>query len=218
MGHILGNALAARSQVDFDIIIASDAEDRRNFDRIFQNLPDGISFRFIEHQGTGFDAKIKYAFRQTRQMGYQNIAVIGNDCLDITPDIFATAFLKLKTQDLVIGPTGDGGFYLLATRCYTPQIFENVAWCCENVFQQICANAQQLQQHTAHLPCRSDIDSGRDLRQWIINALDQSLLAHLILSILKQRHQHQPLYQLPFIIRLAAEKQLWQLPPPTRLA
>jgi glycosyltransferase A (GT-A) superfamily protein (DUF2064 family) len=47
-------------------------------------------------------------------MGYQNCVIVGSDLFDLKASIIETAFEKLVTHEVVIGPAEDGGYYLLA--------------------------------------------------------------------------------------------------------
>ena len=213
--HILSNAQIARETVDFDFVVVSDAEDFPNIERVFASLPGTPEFKFVEHQGQGFETQLKHAFEQTQALGYQNIAVVGNDCLDITPTIFANAFLQLDQHEMVLGPAADGGFYLLATSNYTPQIFDHVVWNGDAVFKQVCENAAALGNTLALLPCFQDIDSRNDLHDWIKSANGRlSTLAAAIAAIITSKATYSPQYTLSFIPRRESEALLWQLPPP----
>lgn len=214
--HILSKAITARESVDFDFIIASDEKDLPNITQVFSRLGQHGEFTFLPHREAHFGAKLDDTFYQIRQLGYENIAVIGNDCLEITPAIFSETFLQLETHETIIGPAYDGGFYLLATRHYDSSLFANVEWCCKNVFQQICRNAHQLGHRLHFLSCFKDIDSGAELRQWLIEALDYpSPLALLLLAILKLPQNQPSFYHLPFLPDKLREKEIWQLPPPS---
>ena len=215
LSHIIGQALGAQERADFDFVVASEAEDVANLNQVFDGFARPVDYTFVEHRGDQFAAKLKHALDETQALGYQNIAVIGNDCLDLTSDIFAEAFLGLRDKDLTIGPATDGGFYLLGMRNYSPALFDDVEWCAGSVYQQICRNAANLSASVQTLPRRDDIDSGHALRRWIQAALDgTSPLAKILFSILNRLQHQYHIFIRPFLSKRHIERTFWQLPPP----
>jgi uncharacterized protein len=108
--------------------------------------------------------RMSHAFMTTFAEGYQSVIIIGTDCPQLTPELLSQAFQALLTHDLVLGATTDGGYYLLGLRQPMPELFVDVAWSTEVVFQQTIAIAQQLGLAIAQLPTLSDVDRPEDLR------------------------------------------------------
>jgi rSAM/selenodomain-associated transferase 1 len=95
---------------------------------------------------------------------HDKVVIIGSDCASLTPEIVQEAFDALDKNDFVVGPTFDGGYYLLGMRSFQPTVFENVEWSTESVFPTTIEriNALNATYHlTEHL---SDIDFEED---WI---------------------------------------------------
>jgi rSAM/selenodomain-associated transferase 1 len=102
------------------------------------------------------------AFRQAFEAGAEKVVIMGSDCPEITGEIIDAAFNLLAANNVVIGPTFDGGYYLLGMNQYYPGLFDNVEWSTENVFPttiEICANAGLS---VGLLPQLSDIDHEED--------------------------------------------------------
>ncbi|MCH2065263.1 MAG: TIGR04282 family arsenosugar biosynthesis glycosyltransferase [Roseibacillus sp.] len=81
-------------------------------------------------QGEGdLGARLTRAARQSFEEGYQKIAFIGSDCIEISSRWIQAAFAQLNDRhDAVIGPTPDGGYHLLAMQRYLPTLFEEIPW------------------------------------------------------------------------------------------
>jgi len=62
--------------------------------------------------------------------------IIGSDCPEISAKLIEEAFLKLNDKDVVIGPTYDGGYYLLGMKNLHQELFQNIDWSTEKVFDQ----------------------------------------------------------------------------------
>mgnify|MGYP002622972538 CR=1 FL=1 len=105
------------------------------------------------------------AFFETACSAAQFAAVIGADTPTLPVEFIAEAFERLSSCDCVIGPSTDGGYYLLALRQATPSLFENVDWGTEHVLQQTMERASDAQLTVHHLPVWSDVDTIDDLRR-----------------------------------------------------
>lgn len=85
---------------------------------------------FQKHQQKGADlgVRMENAFINAFDTGYEKVLIIGSDLFDLTPKHINEAFEKLNTNDVVIGPAEDGGYYLLGMTQLQPNIFKNKAW------------------------------------------------------------------------------------------
>ena len=110
---------------------------------------------------------LEHAFTQE----FESVVIIGSDIPDITTDILQNAFEILKHIDLVLGPAGDGGYYLIGVhrktfRYWNPQLFNNISWGTENVLPQTLAIAEKLGLNYSLLDTLYDVDRPEDLRVW----------------------------------------------------
>lgn len=212
--HLLNIARSAQSQMPFELVFVSDAGDQKNIHRAVEVFPDLPPVHFISHRGESFGKKIQHALSATFSIGYDQVAIIGNDCLDLTPEILAQTFAALETRETVLGPAKDGGFYLLGLRRFDARLFENVQWCGAQVSDQISANIGQMHRSLAILPTLKDIDSYRDLFNWLCQTQTANrwlirYLRHLLLQT-----GFRQIFIPPVIRRRQLSRWKWQLPPP----
>jgi len=106
-----------------------------------------------------------HAFETTLKK-YSKAIIIGSDCPEISPDIINEAFTQLDSHDVVIGPTYDGGYYLLGMNEMTPELFKNIAWSTETVFDQTIEIIKNAQLSHAVLEKLSDLDYLEDLEKF----------------------------------------------------
>ena len=110
------------------------------------------------------------------------VVVIGGDCLEITPELVRSAFDNLEENDAVIGPSYDGGYYLLGLRgpwrdnhrC----LFEDMDWGTESVFGVTLDRMKSIMGiEPVILEKHRDIDTLEDLKDFLSNSinLDSSL-------------------------------------------
>jgi len=110
-------------------------------------------------------SKMKAAFANAFKKS-QRVVIIGSDCASLTSDIVADAFAKLDSNDFVIGPAMDGGYYLLGMRSFQPAVFENIEWSTASVFPDTLKNIEGLGMTCGLLPELSDIDYEEDWDRW----------------------------------------------------
>jgi rSAM/selenodomain-associated transferase 1 len=109
-------------------------------------------------------ARMQAAFEDSFSSGYQHICVIGSDCYELTTEIIQQAFEALQHDDVVIGPSADGGYYLLGLSRMQPSLFTNIAWSTGTVLQQTIAACIGASCTHKFLPLLHDIDDEHD---WI---------------------------------------------------
>ena len=96
--------------------------------------------------------------------GFQSVVIIGADSPTLPDEIVTEAFVRL-TQDetIVVGPSSDGGYYLIGLRHLDAGLFEQINWGSENVLAQTQARAAALNLSLSLLPEWSDVDTPEDL-------------------------------------------------------
>lgn len=92
--------------------------------------------------------------------------IIGTDCPGLNADLIAKAFEQIHSQDLVLGPALDGGYYLLGLRHFIPKLFIGINWGTSAVLQQTVDIATQLNLSVTYLPQLADVDRPEDLFVW----------------------------------------------------
>ena len=96
--------------------------------------------------------------------------IVGSDCASLTHEIIKTALEKLDEYPFVVGPTFDGGYYLLGMNSYEPSVFEDIEWSTETVFPTTLLRMASLRKRCFFLPQLSDIDYEEDWLKygWLI--------------------------------------------------
>lgn len=95
------------------------------------------------------------------------VMIIGSDIPGITRAHIACGFAGLGDHDVVIGPAGDGGYWLIGQkRVPKPlRLFADVEWSTEHVLQQTCNNLP-ARVECAMLDTLEDIDTAEDLARY----------------------------------------------------
>lgn len=105
--------------------------------------------------------KMQNAFELLFNKGYQNCIIIGSDLFDLKTTIIENAFQKLNTNDVVIGPAKDGGYYLLGLKKMNVTLFQNKKWGTNTVLKDSLINL--IDDKLFLLEILNDIDTYDDL-------------------------------------------------------
>ena len=92
--------------------------------------------QFVAQRGGDLGAKLAFAVEGAFERGAASVLLIGGDCAELGPKEFTAAATGLKSHEVVLGPSKDGGYYLLGLRRVRPEIFEGIAWSTAVVAEQ----------------------------------------------------------------------------------
>lgn len=99
------------------------------------------------------------------------VVVIGTDTPAAGADTVARALAALDTADVVLGPSRDGGYYLLALRELRPALFAGISWSTESVLAETAARARALGLGVTFLEVETDVDTAGDLTPEVVGLL-----------------------------------------------
>lgn len=123
-------------------------------------------FKKFVQRGDGLGARMAGAFRQAFADRADRAVIIGSDCPELGGALLKEAFSLLDRHDFVLGPTPDGGYYLLGMRAFEPSVFEGIAWSTESVRSATLEKIGALGKTCALLPEHSDVDTEADWRKF----------------------------------------------------
>ncbi|MFZ1750627.1 MAG: TIGR04282 family arsenosugar biosynthesis glycosyltransferase [Saprospiraceae bacterium] len=138
------------------------------------DLDDWSPDIYVKHlqQGDDLGNRMEHAFERVFELSHNESStitktiIIGSDCPDITPNIIEKAFVALDQHDIVIGPTFDGGYYLLGMKKFNHQIFRDIVWSSDSVFTATTQKADQLLLSYFLLDTLNDVDDEEDWNQF----------------------------------------------------
>jgi len=125
----------------------------------------GNSIRFYPQKGSTLGERLSNAFRSVFDKGAKKVIVIGTDAPLINNKVIEEALEKLKKSTAVIGPSYDGGYYLLGLSVFYVDLFMNIDWSTPKVFEQTVNTLRTLGINHSLLDKQFDIDTGKDLNR-----------------------------------------------------
>lgn len=123
--------------------------------------PEADFFKYRQASGD-LGERMAQAFRQVLDEHGGPALIVGSDCPELSASLIEQAFSALYTTDFVLGPTPDGGYYLLGMSRFYPEVFEGIAWSTSAVFEQTTQIIRSLGKSVTLLPVLSDIDVEED--------------------------------------------------------
>lgn len=128
----------------------------------------GKRYSYVPQKGRNLGERMKNGFTFSFSKGYKYVIIIGSDSPDLSNEIIEAAFHSLKLRDAVIGPSFDGGYYLIGFKAGTflPKIFEQIRWGSETVFNDTLNIFKKNNYKIRILPKRIDIDRHDDLKRF----------------------------------------------------
>lgn len=115
--------------------------------------------RHIPQRGPDFAARLAHAFADARSLGYEEVVVVPGDVPNLDERTIARAFDRLRRFSVVLGPSPDGGVYLIGCRGAADDLLRGVRWCSAQVTRDLLARAPDA----SLLDRRGDLDRARDL-------------------------------------------------------
>ena len=154
------NHVQELDQTDFYLVFAPDDA------RLLMEKLAPSCFRLFPQQGDDLGGRMAAVFERLFQMGHKNIALIGGDLPPVPLGFFdqAYAFLMSLKKRVVLGPSRDGGYYLVGCNQPTPEIFQGMTWSHSEVLTETQNKLASLKVDYHLLPPWFDIDTVDDLR------------------------------------------------------
>ncbi|GAB1446049.1 TIGR04282 family arsenosugar biosynthesis glycosyltransferase [Flammeovirgaceae bacterium] len=122
-------------------------------------------------KGETLGQRIEHAVKHGFEKGYHSVCVIGSDCYELSEDILNESFTTLKTMDAVIGPSKDGGYYLLGMKKFVSDFFKNKEWSTSTVAMETINDFDRLGLTYQVLPLLTDVDTEEDLPKEMLEKL-----------------------------------------------
>jgi len=140
-------------------IIAYDSKSKRP--SYIESIAD--SFALYEQKGRDLGDRMNNAFEYAESLGFSKTVIIGSDSPNLPATFIKKAFDKLNTYDFVIGPSKDGGYYLIGTKQPSSKLFEGIKWSSDSVLNNTIKNARRLDKKVYLLHLWYDVDTPQNL-------------------------------------------------------
>ena len=124
-------------------------------------------FFLIAQQGNGFGERLQSAVQDLLNIGFVAVCLINSDSPTVPASIFteATQVLAQPGERVVLGPSDDGGYYLIGLKKLHARLFEEIDWSTEKVLRQTIDRAREIDLDVHLLPSWFDVDDRATLQR-----------------------------------------------------
>jgi uncharacterized protein len=156
---LLEDTLAlARSLTSLQVAVMCPESDQNELAQLF-----GHTVQVVAQQGQGLAAGLTSVFRHFTAAGGQQVIAFNSDSPHLAPSVLDSAFKILVTHDVVVGPTHDGGYYLVGAKAAHPALFETDGMGTRSALDRLMTRTKALELSTGFTEPFYDIDVANDL-------------------------------------------------------
>jgi rSAM/selenodomain-associated transferase 1 len=161
----VADVLATVKTLGFPFQICFYPEDKRAL--MLQWL--GEEYHYVPQRGKNLGERMKYGFVDAFADENERVVITGSDAPDLPLSILRRAFDGLTTHDVVIGPSQDGGYYLIGFRrdTFLPPVFDNIPWSTPTVFDMTMSILHDQGLKVSLLPEWQDVDTVGDIKRLV---------------------------------------------------
>ncbi len=133
----------------------------------FKVLEGRYGARLLLQRGPDLGARMRQAMQDAFDQGTQAVILTGTDLPTLPRAHLQQALTLVKGHDVVLGPTADGGYYLIGLRKMMPALFDGIAWSTASVFAETKKKIEAAGLSLGLLPECRDVDTLDDLKHFI---------------------------------------------------
>jgi rSAM/selenodomain-associated transferase 1 len=132
-------------------------------------------FSLLPQRGDKFGERLYFAAEDLFKCGFASVCLIDSDSPTLPAKNLAEAVELLSTREgrVVLGPSDDGGYYLIGLKKPHRHLFEQIDWSTERVLNQTIQRASEIGLEAKLLPTGYDVDDGASLRRLCEELLDE---------------------------------------------
>ena len=132
-------------------------------------------FRLLPQRGEGFGQRLGFAVEDLFRCGFNSICLIDSDSPTVQAGAYmeATGLLSQPGDRVVLGPSDDGGYYLVGLKENHPELFGNIDWSTDRVLEQTRQRAGELGLDVSILATGYDIDDATTLQRLCVELLSE---------------------------------------------
>ncbi len=122
-------------------------------------------FSLLAQRGAAFGDRLLYAAEDLRAVGYESLCLIDSDSPTLPTELLTAAVNALAQPGdrVVLGPSDDGGYYLIGLKRAHRRLFADVAWSTAQVLTQTVERAREIDLSVTMLPTWYDVDDAATL-------------------------------------------------------
>lgn len=130
----------------------------------------GLEAIYVSQVGSNLGERLISAAQWASSQNYSKLLLVGSDSPTLPLQYVERAFKLLDSCDVVIGPSMDGGYYLIGFSAHgaslaIPKVFQDVSWSTDVVFRQTLERTKAVNARLELLPPWYDVDNPEGLQR-----------------------------------------------------
>jgi len=124
-------------------------------------------FSLLPQRGEKFGERLYFAVEDLFDCGFESVCLIDSDSPTVPAENFqqAVELLRMSEDRVVLGPSDDGGYYLIGVKKPHRHLFDQIDWSTERVLIQTMQRATEIGLELKLLPTGYDVDDGVSLQR-----------------------------------------------------
>ena len=125
------------------------------------------NFSLLPQRGEQFGERLYFAVEDLFDCGFESVCLIDSDSPTVPAENFqqAVELLSMSADRVVLGPSDDGGYYLIGVKKPHRHLFDQIDWSTERVLIQTMQRATEMGLEIKLLPIGYDVDDGASLQR-----------------------------------------------------
>jgi rSAM/selenodomain-associated transferase 1 len=136
-------------------------------------------FHLIPQRGEDFGERLAFAVEDLFRCGFGSVCLIDSDSPTVSSEIYAQAVASLARSGdrAILGPSDDGGYYLIGLKQNHRELFDGIDWSTKRVLNQTIERAKQFGIEVELLPNGYDVDDCASLNRLCADLLNDRVAA-----------------------------------------
>jgi uncharacterized protein len=148
----------AKSLTSVEVAVMCPEPDQDELAHLF-----GHTVQVVAQKGDGLAAGLDSVFRHFTDVSQPHVIAFNSDSPHLAPSVLDSAFEILAAHDVVVGPTHDGGYYLVGAKTAHPSLFEGNGMGTRSALDRLLTRTKVLELSTGFTEPFYDIDVANDL-------------------------------------------------------
>jgi glycosyltransferase A (GT-A) superfamily protein (DUF2064 family) len=150
--------------------------------------------------GSTFGERFANSFEKLFDQGFEKIIAIGNDCPDLTAETLNNTIAELQIKEVVIGPSKDGGMYLvgLSKKTFDKEAFINLPWQKKELLSDFILLTKKLKLKLHLLKALIDLDNFKEVQSYLNGSHFKNALKKLLQRIIDLTYKIEFYFNLVF--------------------
>lgn len=133
-------------------------------DPFFKQLSQDYQIDLLDQQGRDLGERMSSVVKTLMDRSCRRVVLMGTDSPTLPVAYVEMAFEALQKCPVALGPSADGGYYLIGLSRWIPELFEGISWSTEKVFDLTLQKIHSLGLECKILPQWFDVDDRNSLK------------------------------------------------------